>query len=260
MTTAATATGNEGSKKGALKALLQKHNKSLAFIGALIVFTTFIVKEDLREYWKRTADTIETAQRAYSSQSDMQTLLSRLDELLREIFQTEYLVGRQGKLPSTDPESLGDSLVRSEVHLKQIREYVSSFEPLVALFPRNDPVRNQFAQLKASVADVGNLNSKSVALVVQLREAKKRNPKGISTERLQDAMFAAALSGAKVDLLWDSCFDVAPAVLKEAEQLRQRNATYSTWAGWASNGLYVLGWFLALIGRLYGVEGLGRPE
>ena len=73
-------------------------------------------------------------------------------------------------------------------------------------------------------------------------------------------MFAAALSGAKVDLLWDSCFDVAPAVLKEAKKLRQRNATYSTWAGWASNGLYVLGWFLALIGRLYGVEGLGRPE
>ena len=78
----------------------QKHNKSLAFIGALIVFTTFIVKEDLREYWKRTADAIETYKRAYSSQSDMQTLLSRLDELLREIFQTEYLVGRQGKLPS----------------------------------------------------------------------------------------------------------------------------------------------------------------
>ena len=42
-------------------------------------------------------------------------------------------------------------------------------------------------------------------------------------------------------------------VLKNAENIKQRNELLSKYAGWISSGLFVLEWGLGLIGKIYGV-------
>jgi hypothetical protein len=60
--------GGVGSRK--LSSFIKRHNRLLSFIGALIVFVTFIVKDNLREHWKGTADAIDMAQYMYAIHVD----------------------------------------------------------------------------------------------------------------------------------------------------------------------------------------------
>jgi hypothetical protein len=60
---------------GTPKTFSKRQTHLLIFAGALIVFSTFIVKEGLRDYWRETAEAIDTAQYIYS----LKTKLSEQD-------------------------------------------------------------------------------------------------------------------------------------------------------------------------------------
>jgi|HubBroStandDraft_6_1064221.scaffolds.fasta_scaffold1225666_2 hypothetical protein len=62
---------------------LRKHSRLLTFIGALIVFTTFIVKEGMREHLKSVGDSLEIGDYMFALREDnartYSTLLNVVD-------------------------------------------------------------------------------------------------------------------------------------------------------------------------------------
>jgi len=62
---------------------LKKHNHILTYLGALIVFSTFIVKEGLREHWQDVAEAIERVRYIYTLRSDISGNTSNTSRLMR---------------------------------------------------------------------------------------------------------------------------------------------------------------------------------
>jgi hypothetical protein len=62
---------------------LKKHSQLFSFVSVLIVLMTFVVREELRDYWRQMADSIDRAQYIYSLKSDTtasRQTLERLEE------------------------------------------------------------------------------------------------------------------------------------------------------------------------------------
>lgn len=90
--------------------LFERHARLLTFCGALIVFTTFIVKDNLEERWKETATAIETAQYFYAVRTDTQSSLASLREIdanTEIIRNTEESIQHPINDPTDDPDVQG---------------------------------------------------------------------------------------------------------------------------------------------------------
>jgi hypothetical protein len=72
---------DSGAGAGGAKQFFQKHGKILTFVGAIIVFSTFIIKDELRESWRQSADAIDTPQYIYLIRVDT----AREDSTLRNL-------------------------------------------------------------------------------------------------------------------------------------------------------------------------------
>jgi hypothetical protein len=62
---------------------VSRHSRLLIFVGALIVFVTFLVKEGLRERLKDLVDSIDTAQSVFVAERENQQMSQRLAEIYR---------------------------------------------------------------------------------------------------------------------------------------------------------------------------------
>jgi|ERR1700722_1190414 len=84
-------------KAGGIKALLEKHGKVLTFMGALIVFGTFVVRDELREHWSQTANAVNMAEYIYSIRVDTSQETTNFRTLANEIYQTRETLLAAGK-------------------------------------------------------------------------------------------------------------------------------------------------------------------
>jgi hypothetical protein len=254
MTDGAATTSKESPQESSVKRFFRKHNKSLTFAGAAIVFVTFIVKEDLKEYWKGTADVIDEVQRSYRSQSDKKDIQNDLYLFKRELLGDLAALANHGNIPDAGPAKIEEAGDRSASRLTDIRNYLSTFEPLIARFPKGDATGESFLKLTKSVGDLSARNNDLVGLYMKLGSTMDHD--AAYERQVQEAWATSREMSTSVDRKWEESSDVGGAVLKEADLLRETNAKYATWAGWASTGLYAIGWSLALIGKLYGVDGV----
>jgi len=53
-------------------------------------------------------------------------------------------------------------------------------------------------------------------------------------------------------MLQRDIFDFNKGILDEAKAVRARNEVKAEWAWWISVGLFVIGWFIGLLGTIYG--------
>jgi hypothetical protein len=67
------------------KSFFKRHARFVSFAGALIVFLTFVVKENLLESWKSTATAYDTALSIYSIRADTSLEQSHFDILKHQI-------------------------------------------------------------------------------------------------------------------------------------------------------------------------------
>jgi hypothetical protein len=61
--------------------LLRRHAQVLTFVGALVVFATFIVREEVRENLKDLIASIDSAQSVFSTRRDVAVIADELDVL-----------------------------------------------------------------------------------------------------------------------------------------------------------------------------------
>jgi hypothetical protein len=215
--------------KHRLRRFFRRHNRSLTFVGALIVFATFVVKEGFRDHLKDLVNQIDNATSVFAIRQDTE----RTGLVLKTI---------------EDEIAVGNTEARSKRALHSTTDTGTVYRDLVRF-------REESPLLASSLSNVGDLMEKSgkvgyegelwdlTALRSEIEIASlnldatpsQMNDLILRFERLQ--LRASALEA---------------QALASAYLAKDRNERLYSISNLVSYGLYVLGWGLGLCGRLSG--------
>jgi hypothetical protein len=241
----------------------QRHSKGVSFIGALIIFLTFIVRDGLREHLKDLVDSINYAELAVNV--DEIALLpiqrfDRIDETLQRL-----------------NESIGDAtddIHRLQGEDKSYRKYLKAHQG--TLTPANgyggreesDSIENRFSafdtELLIALASLQNstLIAKKMGRTAEYEDKLKRfeqrlkqiDQNAIDVRNKGNVTAAQALDS--LNVLYkagEDLRDFSATLLSVAREQRDRDETWYSRFTILSYILFTLGWVLAVMGNFYGV-------
>lgn len=236
-----------------VKLFFRRHARTLSFFGALIVFSTFIVREGIREHLKNLSDSINFAENIF---------LIRMDTNEVPVF-LAYENSRIGRLQDASmPQSKGmpgpalsdmrddvDLMVANTARTNASRDNIVR---AVEILGTDDEVRSTMDQIKNEVATI---NSRSD--YVHSAAVTANNSGTSDKERIKQIIGKAnEVSGECTKLRHDTIDTLGRKIIDSAEARRQEYQHFYEQATWLSYCLYTLGWALALVGRLSGAEDL----
>lgn len=241
-------------KRGAnrLVRFLRRHQSALAFVGALIVFGTFIVNEGLRDHLKNLIDSIRSAQVSYDIAKQFEdSELGMIDQRM-QIF--DHIDALENALPKAHPSTfarwrrLNNEQSANFNNWSTLIEHIKqNIFPLVkelrmpTLSQRMEDLEKQWSSVEQRATSFDN----SVAAISEA-SIDPNKLKSISQENVD-------LSGTMIDLT-SFASHLADDVLGEAVNRQDRDQRRYNRYTWASYFLYAFGWGLGLVGRLVGVE------
>ena len=208
-------------KRPRLKELLTQHRRLVTFIGALIVFVTFVVKDGLREQLKDLVSSIDSAESVFAIRNDANTTAMWLQRLQEQV----DWIAEKIKLKGTSYS--GDMVERTHSTLEIISEVHES--------------------IAVSLDNISNLIEK-----VPHQEENARKAKEIQDDlqhlRDEHDILTAVFTRQPMDVLWklapllsetektsEKTRLLAKDVLSEATRARkQREAVFgiTTWASY----------------------------
>jgi hypothetical protein len=233
---------------------MKRHSRLISFLGALIVFITFVVKDGLADRWKEQASALDTAEAAYSIWSDLSDIRLTVDMIQNNARAAE-------EVPHYSDNSMTNQrywlLYREGVKLDRVmlalKEQMSKLDELLEKFPHGheDEValsrfQEDYQALTKRMGVLDDLMDLALAMddgkqlpdVLGQEQKKSKVPHRLVTDL---NYFSERING------------VQERVLAEAKVARKRNETWATRAWWIAAALYTLGWGLAVVGRLYDV-------
>jgi hypothetical protein len=235
---------------------LRKHSRLLTLLGALIVFTTFVVKEGMREHLKSVVDSLELADGIFALREDnainhsaiieVRQIAGSISSRLREKPRSQEIMGAF-VLADERTYLVTDRLTRIEESIRNIRQLVgvlprdpdlsgklsSHEETLKKLSGEDDSLKwpmNNFLMASLS-SNVEEQRKATDAMGVRIYDLKSQ------TENLEKAVAALA----------SHALNVSETFRDSTERSYKR---YSI----ASYILYAIGWAFGLVGRLSGLE------
>lgn len=284
-------TESNGNSAKSQQAFVRRHSRLLTFVGALIVFTTFVEKEGLREHLKSVVESLETANNAFASREDSartnSVLLGVADTLnqLSAMDTSRNLshVQPQRTVSAKDLSFLKDFMTHTGDMLQLDNEYRllvvnrlnrlryanDDINKILRLLPKSEELSSQLKDTTARLDAAKQENDKLEQIIEKLwtyvAEVKSPHfPTEVQItlprhrEELKDQFGPARdkmsnLSG-NLTLLEADINSLADKVLDESEQYKQSaQRTYDRYSV-ASYILYGVGWGLGLLGKMYGVE------
>jgi hypothetical protein len=233
-----------------LKRLAKRNQRPLAFVGALIVFTTFIVKDGIRDYVRDDVDSVKTALSVYQIRNDSQLTLSemahrndQLEDWSEQIADgsIKNLFGAKGSFDS-EMVNVDDSLSRVYHSLDNLSDFLEKLPPSLELKEKQRVIREKLNLVVTHLAKAqdlvfGNLPS-SVEEPGELADRTRRAIFDVGEEIL--------VAGAESWTLEFNSVQYANEIVGRKERNYRR-------VNVLSYALYSLGWGLGLVGRLYGV-------
>jgi hypothetical protein len=243
-------------KWGDIKSFFRRHNTRLIFFGALVVFTTFVIKDVLREQLKDLMDSVESAHSIFVLRHDTSMLNFRL----------QYLQGTA--------DALADKLVRSKMVTQDglrkdaTAKIVLLDEQLDNLFVYCDNVARLVEKLPEKMSMTHHLHD-----LVDATEHRALHQRAI-LEHLREGEELKTLDSKSSSVVGTTILEIQNAIpqldfaimtygemtMREAE--RAKDVSKQTYGRWTriSYGLYALGWGLGLVGKLCSVQGLAGGE
>jgi hypothetical protein len=233
------------SKKGStppqLGSFVRKHQQLLTFAGALIVFLTFVLKEGFRDGLRDLIDSIESAESVFMIRSDggdtyfmLGQLQSKIDLIQEEMMPAASLKNRYFIEAALQNIALAENLI----HTSTLS--LDNDSRLLERLPHHSRVVEEFHGLFQDLNNLQKLDTETAEKVQS--EQSEMIVHGESQRLLKEA---ANVSGRMLTF--------GHQVLNDARALRgQRERSY-VYVTWASYGLYIIGWGLGLISKLYGV-------
>jgi hypothetical protein len=251
---------NKSAKRGGVKAFIKRHDRLLTIIGALVVFVTFIVKEERRDELKEIVAAISTAQAFHGVRDDIMLLTAEIQEPIRRIdsISNELDLAKPPNKREFDYKSVvltGEIDHMQTINYSILRAAFNFFEELPKQPAKvRDTLDNLKSRFEALKQDRELLRSKDEQWTTeQLRKDLRTNRNApiprtdkFVPEMLEQFNRAKALETDIVEAR-DQVFRGARAEREEYE------ASYRITSRW-SIGLFAFGWFLGLIGKLFGVR------
>lgn len=232
-------------------AFLRRYRHLFILASALTVFSTYLVKEMLRDRLRDLVSALELAKSVYAIRADNAGALGQLAAL-----QSRIRDFRQAQ-PVNDDDQVADEQ-RAQV-----------YDTLTA-------VRMELFQINLSLDNIRKLNESLSDRGKEQEHLKdlQTQSDGLFTTSGQYWELAGGVKGAELSGLVDkaynldcrtglmcvACADLADKTIRKAEAIRdQRQRSYEVYTKW-SFGLYGLAWGLGLLTALSGIETPERAE
>lgn len=250
-------------KKTWFESLLREHKRWFSFAGAAIVFMTFILKDNVREYYRGLASAFDAAESILAVRKDtiqtnikLMALERKIDFIQKDVTSVskDEPTWRYGVYaPRDEWEKVGlnpDESVSDPFALEALRDICREFPPenVNCKYRREmsdelDLAIQTYDDQAIFDRDSGDNNHEYEEQMRTALEAKY--------ERLKEVRKGHSESFA------DRLQDLTEKITKDAEELRVRAEKTDRYLGKATIFLYTLGWGLGLLGRVYGVEETG---
>lgn len=216
---------------------LRTHHRKLTFLGAIIVFSTFVLKDGLQEQLKGLDDAIAGAESLYLLRKDADDLRFRLVDMATKLNLEQPTITFIEK--TTDGNDyLNDEIGNNTMNMiRRLSDKVRN--PDIAW--RITAIEDKQQELSDDAYQLQALNGS---------DDDNNNPEYISKEQSRIDVQVFKLHR-KMSLLSDALVKAS----KEAKEKAEENVHIATWASYF---LYALGWGLGLVGRLVGVGAVGE--
>jgi hypothetical protein len=248
-----------------LKRWCKDRSHLLIFLGALIVFITFIVKEGLRERWQHNAEVIDSAQSAYALRAEIGVLNKKIEGLIKRSDAPQTFTTK----PGSGPINLETDANVAKVRLTTISDFLQGVDDelvhtriLAEVLPKTDPNRQETEQM---IKTIETLHQKlydvnRILSDLSLQEMRKtdtpsvRENLGKQANELETNTFHSVITASEeMNQLRKKVFD-------DAQSTRERKEIEADIAWWSTATLFAIGWGLGLLGKLYGVPEAAGAE
>jgi len=222
---------------------LRRHHRTLTFVGAIIVFFTFVVKEGLREQLKGLVDSIEYAESVYLIRGDVDDLRTRVIAIGTQLDLSQPLTLAQKGKDFSSIQYDDNYILRDDSSAVEL-EIMSRLSDKVG----NSTVSKTIEEVKKRRHELADYQSEANGL--RTSDADEQEVK---------KMIAVARSHIDTESrsIEIEISKVAELVAQESRKAKDEAERRYKIATWASYSLYTLGWGLGLVGRLAGVNAGG---
>jgi hypothetical protein len=240
----------------------------MVFVGAFIVFVTFVTKEGIREDLKDTTEVIAATRRNFIEAHEHRQILDEVETVKTTLFDTRASVLQGGKKSDWD-----DVRIDTQGDIAWVNSISQSVETLNAFVQQlelnrdrrtwwewlsrrdmklNVKLKEDLLELQKSQKDLEkSLDERTSANVPDLCEWFEPDvchwDVGMFRARQIPFVFGASDQERKASALEAMALGLAESQKEEKE----RETIRATWAG---RVLFAFGWGLGLVGRLYGDE------
>ena len=226
---------------------LRKHNRILTFLGAGLVFATFVIKENLRETWRSTADAIEAAQTTVAIRNDIKSINQSLTAMSAELYEIKHAEEIKGLKPISNGK-LYINPVRLHSVLDDAAAKLEITDELREHLPYTPRFQMESKRLKGEISDVqfalGDVENQAV-----VNPSLRKGAYMISVP--------ASFPLTEEDEMENSTRTLVDSIFEQARDVRETNRRRATIASTISILVFVLGWGLGLAGKLAGKETIG---
>jgi ABC-type transporter Mla subunit MlaD len=217
---------------------LKRHRQSLSLVGALIVFSTFVIKDAIRQDVKDTVDSLQAAEDVFVTRSENQAAAMTLASI------KAYVENLSNKTDSA-LDYLDDELSGVQEMVLQGKRNLDNLKRMIDKLPgTNAPLISSLHKLEGNydaVFESTKTVSQGVAdgLIRMERRAERIAAVGNQTSDLL----------IEIQTFADKVIETSDEVRK-AEERKYRRYTMLSYF------LYAIGWSLALFGRLFGMDSM----
>jgi hypothetical protein len=236
------------------KRFVRRHERWFTFVGAFIVIMTFVAKEGLGERWKQRADSINMAEYIYALEQDTTTLVNKTEEI-RAVVRSIRFGPTPKPFHATDFDSMQKELFNSGDLISDDEVRLGNMSILSSALPEHNDDHQMAAGCRKDLDEMEKRLT-SIGKQLVIREGFPQNRDGqdrywhdlVETLRPQYSEFKVAYGQLTLKLN-----SLEQRIFADAESQRHKYDEYSDLAWWISAGLFVLGWSLGLLGKLYGM-------
>ena len=208
---------------------LRRHERVQVIIGAVLVFTTFVVKEAWRDHFKDIQEAIAAAQGVFLIRTDVNHLQEELEGAQVEEQDAQAVVGAK---------KTSQFAAHIESDLACWNSVLDAIDDLLATVPHN----------RASEKTSSSLRSE-----LQEFEAEVDKLKGVNVYQDMNRIHGKVISAG------EDVESFGKKALKEARKEGSKSQKLYETCNFIGNFTFAAGWLLALVGRLVGVPGLADP-
>jgi hypothetical protein len=228
---------------------MRRHRHRLTLISAFLAVFTFFAKDAWRDGIKDFADVFEKAENTYLIRSDISELRPEIQEVRNYL---ELLMGVRQQ-PYVYDAGLEQS--RRLAHLAKVRSDNDSvtFKTILQLLDKM-PLRFH----NESIQDVSRIRQQQTEFNSQFKEWSTVYLSGEERKaRVDKSLGLASKMTESGNEISERVHALGDTVFRQADEVKAANERDYRIAAWVVYLLLAIGGIMALVGRLFGVEGIG---